>query len=464
MMKRNYSIDLFRGFAIIGMVLSAVFPWSDRFPAWMYHAQVGPPDFKFNPSIPGITWVDLVFPFFLFAMGAAFPLALTKKMTDKSYRTIIFGLLKRGILLVFFAITLAFLNPVNLNGASWLRALTALLTFFAYFLIFLRFRGTPVRRYGIQMAGFLIISILIYYHSSLMGKHFDIFHSDIIILILANMAVWGSVIWLLTAKSILARIAVMAAVCGLWLTKDVAGGWTEAFSKLGQNWKWIYNFSYLQYLCIVLPGSVLGDLLLKHREATANSEGTEEKTVRWFALGCFIVLVFHVVTLYLRWLNINVCGHFLIGILFFINFRKCRQQQVAFYKKLFVWGYALASIGLCFEPWQGGIKKDPSSFSYWFLSGGLAFIFYIVCDYLTKRYARSVIISSIVKTGQNPMLAYCAIAFFIAPLLELLHVRPLLGILADKHPFLGLIQTVVYLLLMIIVTVYATDRKWFWRS
>ncbi|MCS2621073.1 DUF5009 domain-containing protein [Bacteroides thetaiotaomicron] len=28
-----------------------------------------PPDHIFNPSLPGITWVDLVFPFFLFTDG-----------------------------------------------------------------------------------------------------------------------------------------------------------------------------------------------------------------------------------------------------------------------------------------------------------------------------------------------------------------------------------------------------------
>lgn len=29
----------------------------------MSHAQTPPPDHIFNPEIPGITWVDLVFPF-----------------------------------------------------------------------------------------------------------------------------------------------------------------------------------------------------------------------------------------------------------------------------------------------------------------------------------------------------------------------------------------------------------------
>ena len=73
MEKRALTIDLLRGVAIIGMVLSGQILWNAELPAWMFHAQVPPPEFRFDPTVPGITWVDLVFPFFLFSMGAAFP-------------------------------------------------------------------------------------------------------------------------------------------------------------------------------------------------------------------------------------------------------------------------------------------------------------------------------------------------------------------------------------------------------
>lgn len=146
-MKRNYSIDLLRGLAIIGMVLAAVIPWTNDFPAWMYHAQVGPPDFKFNPNNPGITWVDLVFPFFLFAMGAAFPLALRGKLEAKQYAVIGVGLLRRGLLLVFFAIMLAYLTPDNLKGEKWVNYSSALIAFGAFFLVFLRFEGTKLNQF-----------------------------------------------------------------------------------------------------------------------------------------------------------------------------------------------------------------------------------------------------------------------------------------------------------------------------
>lgn len=76
MKVRDTSIDALRGFAILTMILSGSIAYGDVLPAWMFHAQVPPPLHKFNATIPGITWVDLVFPFFLFSMGAAMPLAL----------------------------------------------------------------------------------------------------------------------------------------------------------------------------------------------------------------------------------------------------------------------------------------------------------------------------------------------------------------------------------------------------
>ena len=77
--KRAYSLDALRGYAILTMVLSATVA-GGILPGWMYHAQTPPPTHEFNPAVPGLTWVDLVFPFFLFAMGAAFPFSVGKRL------------------------------------------------------------------------------------------------------------------------------------------------------------------------------------------------------------------------------------------------------------------------------------------------------------------------------------------------------------------------------------------------
>ncbi len=463
--KRNHSIDMLRGLAIIGMVLAAVIPWTSDFPAWMYHAQVGPPDFKFNPDNPGITWVDLVFPFFLFAMGAAFPLALRNKLANRQYGIIASGLLRRGILLVFFAITLAYLTPENLTGPNWLNYITSLLTFFSFFLVFMRFEGGKLQRYGLQLLGFVIIGALIYYHSEILGNTFDKSESNIIILVLANMAVFGSVFWLLTAGNFLLRLAVLVAFIGIWFTKDIEGSWTSALWNFHPDIKWFYNFSFLKYLCIVLPGSILGDLLVSNKDIANNFYTHEEqKKARMLALLGLAFVIFHVVTLYMRLLGFNLVGHIVFGILFLLFFTKNREGQFSFYKILISWGFALASIALFFEPLDGGIKKDPSSFSYWFLTSGLAFVFYIVCDYLTKSFPNNRIISSLVKNGQNPMIAYCVSAFCITPILGLLQILPVFDTLFHINPYLGLVRTTVYIVLVVLITVYATNKKWFWRS
>lgn len=463
--KRNYSIDLLRGLAIIGMVLAAVIPWTKDFPAWMYHAQVGPPDFVFNPNNPGITWVDLVFPFFLFAMGAAFPLALKKKLLERQYGTISTGLLRRGALLVFFAITLAYLTPENLTGPAWINYLTSLITFGAFFLVFMRFEGSALKRYGLQLTGFLLIILLAYYHSELLGNTFDKSKHNVIILVLANMAVFGSAVWLMTSENFLLRMGVLVAFMGIWFTKDIAGSWTADVWSFHPDMRWFYNFSFLKYLCIVLPGSILGDLLVRHREITNRMYSDIERSfARFLAFFALAFVTFHVITLYMRSLEINLLGHVLFGAGFWLFFRKHREGQFSFYRTLVGWGFGLATLALFFEPLDGGIKKDPSSFSYWFLTSGLAFVFYIVCDYLTKCFPNHTLVSAIVKNGQNPMIAYCVSAFFITPVLGLAGILPVFDHLFTLNPYLGLVKTAVYIVLMIVITNYATNKKWFWRS
>ncbi len=74
------------------------------------------------------------------------------------------------------------------------------------------------------------------------------------------------------------------------------------------------------------------------------------------------------------------------------------------------------------------------------------------------------IIQSLLRCGQNPMIAYSVSAFFITPILGLAQVLPVLDQLGSISPYLGLIRTVIFIVLMIFVTSYCTRRQWFWRS
>jgi predicted acyltransferase len=107
--RRADALDALCGFAIITMILSGSIPFSGTaaLPGWMYHSQLPPPDHVFNPNLPRITWVDLVFPFFLFAMGSAFPFALRKRIEQGiPYWKLSIHAIQRGFLLVVFALFL----------------------------------------------------------------------------------------------------------------------------------------------------------------------------------------------------------------------------------------------------------------------------------------------------------------------------------------------------------------------
>lgn len=139
MNKRATSLDAFRGYTIIAMILSGNIVWG-ILPGWMYHAQVGPrSSFIFDPTIFGITWVDLVFPFFLFAMGAAFPFSIGGKyQKGVSPLKIAVDRLLRGFRLTFFAIFIQHMYPYVTSAPqdtrSWWLALLAFILMFPMFM------------------------------------------------------------------------------------------------------------------------------------------------------------------------------------------------------------------------------------------------------------------------------------------------------------------------------------------
>ena len=118
MNKRIITIDILRGITIFAMILCANIGYQSDLPAWMFHGQTPPPTYAFNPDVPGITWVDLVFPFFLFTMGAAFPLAMRKRLENGTSRWAVTGsLFRRWLTLTVFAIV-GNVTPENVNAKT----------------------------------------------------------------------------------------------------------------------------------------------------------------------------------------------------------------------------------------------------------------------------------------------------------------------------------------------------------
>ena len=111
---------------------------------------------------------------------------------------------------------------------------------------------------------------------------------------------------------------------------------------------------------------------------------------------------------------------------------------------------------------EGGIKKDYATFSYFFVTSGLASFVLIAAGIAMRRL--NVRFSALVKCGQNPMVAYTAAGFLIMPLLTLLHLAPYLQTFAELCPWMGVVRGVLVTAAVMAVTVFFTNRRLFWRT
>ena len=136
-----------------------------------------------------------------------------------------------------------------------------------------------------------------------------------------------------------------------------------------------------------------------------------------------------------------------------------------FMSRLVTLGGFLLMVGLFFEAFDGGIRKDPSSFNYWFTTSGLACyclaFFVIVCDiYRMRRLTAPFSLS-----GKNPMIAYVAAQFFVMPVLDLLHIGDAFTLdYFTASPFLGFLHGFIVTSLAVLTAAFFTRIKWFWRT
>lgn len=187
MNKRIVSIDILRGVTIFLMVLSANIAWNSGLPAWMFHCQVPPPDFVFNPDVKGITWVDLVFPFFIFTMGASMPFSLGGKLRKGiSVGRISLDIVKRWIILAAFGLVLGNANAI-FSYEEPLKVLTRFGIWIGLFLALWRIpqRG-KVKPWMINLAGALVVVALLAVIKFGFGAKLAFSQNNIIIMILSD--------------------------------------------------------------------------------------------------------------------------------------------------------------------------------------------------------------------------------------------------------------------------------------
>jgi len=468
-LKRSYALDALRGFAILTMLLSGQVPFG-VLPSWMYHAQVPPPLHKFIPTLPGITWVDLVFPFFLFAMGAAIPLANSKKIEKgiAEYK-IIGSMISRGLILFGFAIFVQLIRPYTLSNspdtATWLYAL---LGFFLFFPVLGRFpvKIKPWLNIAIKAAGLtgmIVFCALAVYPD---GSGFKATRSDIIILVLANVSITAAIIWYYTRSNILLRLGILAFVFAARLVyPEVSWGkWLWKSSPL----PWFGMLYFQQYLFIVLPGTIIGDFLLKWMKNESSGSAAPQNAWSKNTLTLIATIMFLFVVALLIGLKIRLVFEtllFAVGLMVITwgIISNAASNNELFIKKLFQWGAYFLLIGLAFEPYEGGIKKDHPTMSYYFVTVGLAIFMLIAFTIIIDIFQKKKYLQLLIDNGQNPMIAYAGINNLMVPLLGITGLGALLNTIFVS-PWMGALRALLVVLTLAVIVSYCTKKKIFWRS
>lgn len=466
MSGRASSLDAFRGYAIFTMILSATI-FTGVLPAWMSHAQVGPRSgFVFDPSFYGITWVDLVLPFFLFAMGAAFPFSIGRKIERGiSKRRLSIECILRGIRLVFFAIFIQHMYPWSISNPQDAMAWgLAILAFFLMFPMFMRFSciASEWKRVGIEMVAYMVGIALMLTVSYAGGRTFSLGYSNIIILLLANMAVFGSLLYLFTYRNKWVRIAVLPFIMAVFLSSKTENSWTALIMDF-TPFPWMYQFYYLKYLFILIPGTIAGEYLREWLKAPDTPEEAPGRCSAYLiALLAVGIIVWNLYGLYTRQLVLNVLVTSALLLILFFLLRGTRRIT-RYWNKLFAAGAYLLILGLFFEAYQGGIRKDDSTYSYYFVTSGLAFMGMIAFSVICDIYRINCLMRPLELAGQNPMIAYVAPQLLIMPLFNLTGLSYYLNLL-NENAWTAFLRGVIVTSVAMWIAVYCSRKKWFWRT
>jgi predicted acyltransferase len=466
MQQRNNSLDALRGLAILAMVLSSSIAFG-ILPAWMYHAQEPPPSHAFIPTLPGITWVDLVFPFFLFSMGAAIPLALNKKIKEgTSFLPVLYIAARRYLLLVFFALFTVHARSAVMSTNPY--PIHYLLSVAAFILLFFQLYKPTGPRYEklfrvIRALAFAGAGIMLYLLPFKDGKGFSLYRSDIIIIVLANMAFFGTLIWWFTKDRPWIRLGILPFIMAVLLGAKEPGSWNEMLFQWSPL-PWMYKFYYLKYLFIILPGTLAGDWLLKYRtQHNLSTENSGNAGIGRIAFLSFTIIIINVILLFGRHLLTNLILTAILCMLVYAGLKKTKQTPDHLLMLFFKAGTYLLLVGLFFEAFEGGIRKDPSTFSYYLVTSGLAFFMLMAFYGLQDTAVGGRIVHYLSLNGRNPMVAYVTGNLLLLPLLHLSGGMALYSGM-QKNVATGFLSGVLFTAIVSAVTVLFTKRGWMWKT
>lgn len=464
MKERYFNLDALRGYAIFTMILSGSIAYGTMMPSWMFHAQVPPPNHQFNPNLPGITWVDLVFPFFIFCMGAAIPIAMKKFAAEQDHKTVFITACRRFFLLVFFALFLEHFKSnrllTNPENTTYLMSLVGYLLLFFGFSKFSPFTSKKIESL-INYSALVIGAICLIFLPMNNGEGFKITTSDIIIIVLANMALFGTISWWITRNNILLRLGILPFIMAIFLGSKIPDSWNEFVYLLTPSTA-VYKFYFLKYLFILIPGTIAGDWVLQEKDINP----LEVKTnmyLKIIGLLLFVLVVMNVSFLYTRQLITNlICSMIGLALVYFL-INKTILSNIKILEQFFYAGAFSLLLGLSFESYEGGIKKDVSTYSYYFVTVGLAFFSFLVLAILQASPIFKPIHRFMSLSGQNPMMAYVSGSLLLLPLMHLVGIYDYWNSM-NTNFFMGFMKGLLFTLVACSITFPFTKKGFIWKS
>jgi hypothetical protein len=361
------------------------------------------------------------------------------------------------------------------------------MAFVGFFLAFSKFTIWQKHEIKINLLGYGLLIALCVVRATAFNLPFSIHRNDIIILVLANLALFGALIWFFTRSNWYLRLGIMAIYFTLRLTHSIDDSWNKMLwdftpfkfiaSSFPSVYEWLmsigvdlkrtifYNPEFLKYLMILIPGTIAGDLLFK-----AKQETTTAKSKNWNSIKVFIpVLLFLSVSLNLwgllsRNLSVVWIGNIAISVTLIWLMKKGSLDHLKPLPQLIYWSIFWLLLGLVFEAYQGGIKKDHSTISYFFMTSGLAGFSIVFFKMLVSVFEPGKLLGFIGKTGINPMVGYVAASYLIMPLLYFIQVLPWMDGWHQDWAWAGLIRGVIITGLMVVVTVFTVNKKYLWKT
>lgn len=474
MRQRLLSLDMLRGLSIFGMVFSAIIP-SGVLPPWMYHIQNPPPTHNLDMAQAGITWVDMVFPIFIFCMGVAIPLSGRAKIAaGKSAKEYFKELFTRFFMLWGFAYLCVLLNMSSCGGA--LAQLLTLAGFCALFPLYLQSSKGRAVKWPLRAAGILLCLLLIFIGERLYGFNISLGRRSIIIFLLAFLYLFGGAIWYLTRE----RLNLRALIFALLLLFTLVTQYLElpATTYANPNIRWWFNMEEFYFLLLLLPATYVGDLLSGSKapaETAAQAKGGKG-ALRVLLEGALslIIMLFCTWTLYFLYkiyrpdFNAALSRESLISLNLLIN---CALLPLMGIGTARLWPrfkgvFAIAALfllwGLLMDPLDNGIKKVPCTISYCFVSFGISALLLIALNFAAQ--IRSNPLQRIFAgAGANPLMSYVAYYILLLPILKLTGTMTWLQEITAS-PLAGVARAALLVLVSMWIVSLFSQKRIFWRA